>query len=311
MLQSFIEQSTALAYSAASFTTQGRRERQEDCMLASFPAGQGHGFAIVADGLGGAAAGEVASALAVAEVFAHLKVNETHLVAAGASLPHVLRAAADAANTRIGRQVGIDPQYRGMGTTLLVTVLNGDRLFWLSVGDSPLLLMRDCTLTRLNKDHSMAGQIDLLARSGQMDEAVAATHPDRSVLTSALTGGPIPRIDCPESPVTVLPGDILIAATDGLLAVPRTTLARRLADAAGETADAIAEVLGDAIQGAADPYQDNATLAVIRVERREAPAKRAESLPVLTLVPVEQDGPASGSARKGYFHRGQKYFREG
>jgi serine/threonine protein phosphatase PrpC len=223
----------------------------------------------------------------------------------------VLRAAADAANTRIGRQIGIDPQYRGMGTTLLVTVLNGDRLFWLSVGDSPLLLMRDGTLTRLNKDHSMAGQIDLLARSGQMDEAVAATHPDRSVLTSALAGGPIPRIDCPESPVTVLPGDILIAATDGLLSVPRTMLAQRLADAAGETADAIAEVLGEAIRAAADPYQDNATLAVIRVARREAPAKRAESLPVLTLVPIDQDDRASGSARKSYFHRSQRYFRGG
>ncbi|MCX7643879.1 MAG: protein phosphatase 2C domain-containing protein [Rhodobacteraceae bacterium] len=313
MRDAAVERSRSLTYETATFTTTGRRERQEDCLLASFPAGQAHGFAIVADGMGGAASGEVASALAVAEVFAHLKVNEAHLAAAGAGLPHVLRAAAEDANTRIGRHGALDPQCRGMGTTLLVAVLSGDRLFWISVGDSPLLLVRDGSLTRLNRDHSMAGQIDLLARSGQMDEAVAAAHPDRSVLTSALTGAPIPRIDCPEAPVTVLPGDVVIAATDGLLSVPRPVLARTLARAAGRSAEGIAHALREAIAGAADPHQDNASIAVIRVGVPPAAsrARVADSLPVHTLVRAEAKRAPAEAPWSSLFQRRRRRSGQG
>lgn len=300
-----VERSRSLTYETATFTTTGRRDRQEDCLLASFPAGLGHGFAIVADGMGGAASGEVASALAVAEVFAHLTVNEAHLAAAGASLPHVLRAAADHANTRIGRQSAVDARCVGMGTTLLVAVLSGDRLFWISVGDSPLLLVRDGTPARLNKDHSMAGQIDLLARSGQMDAAVAAAHPDRSVLTSALTGAPVPRVDCPDTPVTVLPGDIVIAATDGLLSVPLPLLARTLARAGSRPAVAIVDDLRAAIDAAADPHQDNASISVIRVGRPPAVGGvgGADALPVLRLVPTGDDRASDEAPRRSPFQR--------
>ena len=108
------------------------------------------------------------------------------------------------------------PETEGMGATLVVPALIENRLWWISVGDSPLFLYRGGKLSQLNEDHSMAPQIDFMVKSGLMDAETGANHPDRNCLISVLMGARIPKIDCPTKPFEMKAGDIVVCASDGL-----------------------------------------------------------------------------------------------
>ncbi len=321
-------------FDVAAAAMRGSRQEQEDCLITHFPLGQKHGFAVLADGMGGHAAGKVASALAVAEMFTHLKVNEAALERGSPNLTGILRAAAEAANARIAAHSRKQADTKGMGTTLLAPVFCGNRLSWISIGDSPLLLLRDGALYLVNRLHSMAAQIDLLAQAGQISADEARDHPERNVLTSALTGSAISQIDCPAEPETLRAGDIVIAASDGILTLPSAMIAATLAANEAKGASQIASIVLAALQDFADPEQDNATIAIVKViaqpraevvrrdmavlaVTREAPKPDdavppaiapIEAAPILTeAVPVAKEEAAK---RKSYFYRGQQYFRD-
>jgi protein phosphatase len=134
---------------------------------------------------------------------------------------------------------------------------------WVSVGDSPLYLMRDGAITRLNADHSLAPEIDRLAALGVLTADEARTDPRRHVLRSALTGTEIDMIDWSREPLPFKLGDVVILASDGIHTVPEEEIARLAA--AAETPDAAAEALLAAVAAAGDPYQDNTTVVVVRV----------------------------------------------
>ncbi len=187
----------AMRFDVASALSIGSRETQEDALVTDFAEGAPFGFAVLADGMGGHAAGDVASKIVVTEVFSDLKLRSDD-GAFAAEVPQALRAATSAANACIEAYVQSNPASRGMGATLVALVCRGDRLNWISVGDSPLYLWRDGQLSQLNEDHSLAPQIDYLVRSGRMDPETGRNHPDRNCLTSVLGGRAIERIDCPE-----------------------------------------------------------------------------------------------------------------
>lgn len=280
-------------YDVASAISLGQREFQEDAIIADFPLGSELGFAVLADGMGGHAAGDIASKIVVTEVFSELKLQSGDPMQMERHISRVLLDAAQNANECVRAHSSSFPGTKGMGATLVAPVLMGDRLYWVSVGDSPLFLYRDGKLVQLNEDHSMAPQIDYLVRSGVMEPAAAMNHPDRNCLTSVLIGQHIPQIDCPKEPVSLVDGDILIVASDGLQFLDDDEIAELLADQVHGTSAEITSVLLRCLEELADPDQDNVSFCVIKVQKT-ASASQEVPLP----VPETPDTPQLVAPRK-------------
>ncbi len=276
-------------YDVATAQSQGRRERQEDAVAVSCPQGAEFGFAVVSDGMGGHAAGDLASRIIVAEIFAELTLRGRAVLAGPDDLSDLLKASVETANASLQAQIDAYPDQSGMGGTVVATSLVDGGLQWVSVGDSLLYLLRDGMLKRLNDDHSMGPQIDLMAKNGMIDAETARTHPQRNCLTSALTGKDIPELDCPARRLDLEDGDIVVLASDGLQSVAEEDIASILDKAAHLESREIATALIDAVTAAGDPEQDNTSVVVIRVYQPEpqpvevpepmaAPARRRRSL---------------------------------
>jgi serine/threonine protein phosphatase PrpC len=260
---------TAPALDVAAALDRGARDHQEDALATGMLPGNDAGFIVLADGMGGHSAGDVASRLVVETVTAALSgwldARDETGGAGGPAIPQVLRQAADAANIAVRAHAGANPATRGMGATLLAAVADGTRLWWLSIGDSPLWLWRDGQLHRLNEVHSLAPQIDLMVEAGLMDAETGRSHPDRSCLTSVIYGADLARIDCPDRPVEMRPGDVVLAASDGIEFLGRSRIGDLLAAADDRSAARVAGDLMGAVRRLADPDQDNVALAVLRL----------------------------------------------
>jgi PPM family protein phosphatase len=243
-----------VAFAYAIRADQGARNYQEDAAAVRPHAG---GLAaVLADGMGGHAGGAVASEVATRGFL------DAFLAATGDERIR-LAEALDHANVAIADRAAGRPELRGMGCTLIGTSFGPASLDWVSVGDSPLYLVRGARIVRLNEDHSLAPEIDRLADEGLMSWDMAKIDPRRHVLRSALMGAEIELIDASETPLALKPGDVVVLASDGIHSVPEAEIARLVA--AAETPDAAAEALIAAVAAAGDPHQDNTTVLVVRV----------------------------------------------
>lgn len=241
----------------------GTRAVQEDSYgvvpRAEFEGGARDLFLVVADGMGGHAAGEVASSLAV-DTFA-----ETFLESSTACDAGRLWDCLEEANRRIAREIGArGKSIEGMGTTLLAVLLRDSSVRWMSVGDSPLYLVREGAARRLNRIHSKATDLADKVLAGEISEAEAREDPERHVLMSALIGTTIYEVDDPE-PVSLTAGDVLVAATDGINSLTDEEIAEVVSAHAGNCAAAVADALLDAVCAMKLPKQDNTTVVVIRM----------------------------------------------
>ncbi|UCF68689.1 MAG: Stp1/IreP family PP2C-type Ser/Thr phosphatase [Acidobacteriota bacterium] len=190
--------------SAAGKTDRGRvRPHNEDALLVDCR----RGLLAVADGMGGHAAGEVASKLAVdalSEVVAESPSEPTHV-------PELLRGTVELANRKIAEKIQAHPEYHGMGTTLVVGLTLGDRIWIAHVGDSRAYLIRDESIEQLTSDHSFVNE---LVRLGMLSKEEAARDPRRNVVTRALGSGAVVIPDVVEHAVEA--GDIVLLCSDGL-----------------------------------------------------------------------------------------------
>ncbi|MGL4236492.1 PP2C family protein-serine/threonine phosphatase [Tabrizicola sp.] len=252
-------------YDVASGISQGARDYQEDAITADFPVGAEAGFVVLADGMGGHAAGDVASKIVLTEVFSELKFHFADVAAFEAKAPEILRNVADLANETLRQHTRSHPETEGMGATLVVPALVENRLYWISVGDSPLFLFRSGKLSQLNEDHSMAPQIDFMVKSGLMDPEIGANHPDRNCLISVLMGTRIPKIDCPVKPLELRAGDIVVCSSDGLQFLTNAQIERVLQRYRKTRSTEIAERLLDELGKLGDPDQDNISFTIIKV----------------------------------------------
>ena len=241
----------------------GTRKTQEDDI--GFIAGvtldpEGHHPAVVvADGMGGHAAGEVASGLVVREFM------DAYGVEGPAS--DRLRVALDSANRALGEAIAGNPALQGMGTTLVAAAVTSNGLEWISVGDSALFLYRAGQLRRLNEDHSMR---PVIAALREVDpEAAEAMSPHQ--LRSALVGSDIAQIDAASMPELLMLGDVVLATTDGMDTLDDRETAGIVADHCNGGPEAIRDALLAAVANRCAATQDNATVAVI-----EAPARYEE-----------------------------------
>ncbi len=174
---------------------------------------------MVADGMGGHAAGELASALAVA-VIATVESTSDGID----DVVDRLDDAIDEVGQRISEVITIDPELAGMGTTVTAAYWLGDRMALAHVGDSRAYLLRDGELTQLTHDHTF---VQTLVDAGRITEEDALVHPKRSLLMRALDGMSPVQPDL--SMHGLLPGDRIMLCSDGLCGVvPRDILHRAL-----------------------------------------------------------------------------------
>ncbi|MEL6293305.1 MAG: protein phosphatase 2C domain-containing protein [Pseudomonadota bacterium] len=264
-------------YDVASALSQGQRDYQEDALVTDFPFGDDSGIVVLADGMGGHAAGDVASKIVVTEVYGALKRQSDTFVGEPAGIPGIMGSAAVRANASVREHVLSNPGTQGMGATLVSLVLVGSELFWNSIGDSPLFLMRKAKLQQLNEDHSMAPQIDFMVQSGLLDAEAAKNHPDRNCLTSVIYGDKVAKVDCPDASFQLEAGDIVVLSSDGLQYLEDQRIERLLHRYRRRTASEIAGLLLSALEDLNDPDQDNISISVIKVNHTQPIAKRGPS----------------------------------
>jgi serine/threonine protein phosphatase PrpC len=174
-----------------------KRRRNEDAYVVEPPL-----FAI-ADGMGGAQAGELASSLAAGAV------REDEAVA-GSGERRVAELIQEA-NRRVYERSSQDASASGMGTTMTVALVGDGSVAFGHVGDSRAYLIRDGKLEQLTEDHSLVAE---LVRSGKLSPEEAGTHPQRSVITRAL--GTDPDVDPDTFSIETSPGDLFMLCSDGL-----------------------------------------------------------------------------------------------
>jgi protein phosphatase len=167
---------------------------------------------MVADGMGGAAAGEIASAMAVEVVLGELREKWVQTDAVDTQeFVRALRRATAAANAQIHNFAASHTEYRGMGTTATVAGLLGDTLYVAQVGDSRAYLIRDGVARQITKDQSL---MQKLIEAGEMTEEEAAQSDRRNIILQAL--GPEPMIKVDLTHQQVRRGDVLVLCSDGL-----------------------------------------------------------------------------------------------
>jgi PPM family protein phosphatase len=191
----------AVHYTAAAVSDRGRkRPSNEDAFAYSAE----HGVYVVCDGMGGAAAGEVASSIAVAEVLRVLSERSS-------PLPALAEKAVNTANEAVFTRAQRNPSLNGMGTTMVALVVKDTEAWILNVGDSRGYRLRDGILEQLTLDHSL---VEEQVRLGRMTPSDALKSPLRNVITRAIGTQSSVTPDCFQ--LETLPGDLFLLCSDGL-----------------------------------------------------------------------------------------------
>jgi PPM family protein phosphatase len=240
-----------------------RREENED----SYCVRPDLGLYLVADGMGGHAAGEIASKLAVEAIEAFVAdtatadVNRTWPFPLDPSLSfdaNRLKAAFRLANRRLATAMNGNEALRGMATTVAAVLVSGEQPVVAHVGDSRIYRWRQGHLDQLTQDHSWVGE---QVRAGVMTEADARQHPWRNVVTRALAGGDDPDVDVALVPVRS--GDRFLICSDGLSSVVTKSELEGIL-AGHDSLDAACDALINAANEAGGP--DNITVAILQVD---------------------------------------------
>jgi len=231
---------------ASGVTHQGRRSTNEDAWFVDLDLG----LLVVADGMGGHNAGEVASALAVKAIREFLAASGVPRTGA------VLKHAVELANERILAAAALQPDHSGMGTTVVAVLVVDGHAFYTSVGDSRVYLWQRGHLRQLTRDDSWLAE----ALDGDEEQGPITAHPMRHVLTKVVGLRSELQVTAEECKVGV--GDCLLLCSDGVHgAVPHARLAE-LVSSEGTVADIATGIVRSAIGNGAT---DNATAVVARL----------------------------------------------
>ena len=259
-------------------TDTGRqRSENEDSLFVRAP------IFVVADGMGGAQAGEVASK-AAADAFDR-------------DLPEIpperfLRETIEEANRRIHDLARADPSRAGMGTTITAAIVDaqGEEVGIGHVGDSRAYRLRRGRLEQLTRDHSL---VEEMRRKGQITDAQAVDHPQRSIITRAL--GPEPDVEVDVQTVHAAPGDVFLLCSDGLTTMVDEERIATVLSSAGSMREAV-RALVDEANGAGG--RDNITALAFRLGDAAAPLGEAPEQATLVGAAAEEAGLTSTEVRR-------------
>jgi protein phosphatase len=230
-------------------------------------------LAVVCDGMGGHACGEVASQLAVECISrGYYESREPP--------PAALKRAIEEANAQVHAASLRDASRQGMGTTAVALVLHDGLAFAAHVGDSRLYLLRGGELYQMTEDHSAVNE---MVRHGIISAEEARTHEDKNVILRALGTGPEVEVETWEQPIRVRVGDQFLISSDGLDDMVADEEIRRLMLSAADVHDACARLVAAARAGGG---HDNITVGVIHIR----PAGRAGRQEVRATREVEVAG---------------------
>jgi serine/threonine protein phosphatase PrpC len=259
-------------------TDTGRqRSENEDSLFVRAP------IFVVADGMGGAQAGEVASK-AAAEAFDR-------------DLPDappgpLLRETIEAANREIHQLARADPSRAGMGTTITAAIVDagGEEVSIGHVGDSRAYRLRGGRMEQLTRDHSL---VEEMRRKGQITDAQAEDHPQRSIITRAL--GPEPDVEVDVQAVPAAPGDVFLLCSDGLTTMVGEERIAAVLSAASSMREAVRQLVDEANRAGG---RDNITALAFRLEDAAAPLRDAAGDATLVGSAAEEAGVTATEVRR-------------
>jgi PPM family protein phosphatase len=257
-----------------------QRQGNEDNLFVQVP------LFVVADGMGGAQAGEVASEMAVRSF--------------GSGLPdgspaEALVKVVEDANRAIHDRSRSDEKTRGMGTTVTAAYVGESEVTIAHVGDSRAYLLRDGELIRLTKDHSLVGE--LVAR-GKLTEEQAEMHPQRSVITRAL--GSEPDVEVDVHVFQARRGDLFMLNSDGLTSMVPEARVKPIIEGADSLADAGRELIAAANEAGG---RDNITVILFRLDEVEGREAAEEAGATIEYETWEGAEPAAGDATEAAYRR--------
>jgi len=259
-------------------TDTGRqRSENEDSLFVRAP------IFVVADGMGGAQAGEVASK-AAAEAFDRDLPD--------APPERVLRETIEAANREIHELARSDPSRAGMGTTITAAIVNGqaEEVGIGHVGDSRAYRLRGGKLERLTRDHSL---VEEMRRKGQITDAQAEDHPQRSIITRAL--GPEPEVEVDVQTVPASAGDVFLLCSDGLTTMVGEERIASVLGAADSMAAGVRALVDEANRAGG---RDNITALAFRLEDAAAPHRTSREEATLVGTTAEEAGLTTTEVRR-------------
>jgi protein phosphatase len=210
-------------------------------------------LAIVCDGMGGHACGEVASRMAV-EIISRSYYED-------AKPPtEALKRAIEAANAQVHAASARDANLRGMGTTCVALALYDGQAFAAHVGDSRLYMLREGELYQMTEDHSAVNE---MVRQGIITAEQARTHEEKNVILRALGTTPVVEVETWEQPMRVRLGDQFLLCSDGLYDMVEDTAIKQTMLSAKDAHEACARLVAQAREGGG---HDNITVGVIRLQ---------------------------------------------
>jgi PPM family protein phosphatase len=230
---------------------------------------------VVADGMGGAQAGEVASQIAAEAFDRDLPPG---------SPEKALRDAFALANTKIHEHATHDASRAGMGTTLTAAIVDAgqEEVAIGHVGDSRAYRLRGSNLERLTKDHSL---VEELRRKGQLTDEQAEEHPQRSIITRAL--GPEAEVEPDVHTEQARPGDIYLVCSDGLTTMVSEERISELLRSSSSLDEAVRALVDEANRAGG---RDNITAVAFRLEEVGAPVAEEKEGPTLVGPAAEAEG---------------------
>ena len=235
-----------------SLTDVGRvRESNQDYVYTSeSPVGNLPNLFIVADGMGGHAAGDFASKYTVEQIVAYIEK------APMTSPVDLIRGAVTKANASLMAQEKSDTSLSGMGTTVVIATIIGDCMYVANVGDSRLYLLRE-ELVQITRDHSLVQE---MVRMGEMDASEAKSHPDKNIITRAVGAFDELEIDFFEE--YIHPGDVILMCTDGLSNMVDDISIRQIIETGRDVVEKVQHLVDAANRGGG---KDNITALIIEI----------------------------------------------
>ena len=237
--------SVTVSYAAHGVTHAGRRASNEDALLVDTSVG----LFVVADGMGGHRAGEIASGLAVNTIRSVMTGEQP----SGDLLCH----AVECANDQILAAASTNPDHAGMGTTVTAVLINGGAMEFVSVGDSRMYRFRSGTVTQLTKDDSWLSHVR--ANGTEITDEEARRHPMRHVLTDVVGVRPELSPDVQVEPIQA--GDTLVLCSDGFHGSVTSERLAAILETNPEPAASADRLVQEALERGAT---DNITVIVVR-----------------------------------------------